>query len=117
MTTPQPLIAADGTPLCQASCPHFEHHTNWQAGSECKVVRERTYEGKPCRPAVAAMAAENERLRNALEGAIVDYDKCPYQMATDEIERLRLVSIPELPGFFYVLDREAVDAVCRREVK
>jgi hypothetical protein len=72
-----------------------------------------------CRQLLAAMERE-ARLRFALTGAVVDYDHCPYQMATTEIERLEehraLVTIAGVcRGFWYQLDAQAVDDAANKK--
>ena len=60
-----------------------------------------------------AAEKSNRDLRTALIGAIVDYDRIPYQLADDNIERLKTVTVGA--GWFdgrtsgYVLDVQAVD--------
>lgn len=62
---------------------------------------------------LAAAKTLIQKLETVLCGAIVGYDKCPYQMATGDIERLDRVSIPELPGSWYQLDVQAVSDIAK----
>ena len=64
---------------------------------------------------IVKLIAENARLRTALVGAWVDYDHLPYEMATEEYDRIETWIHWPYTVPLYLMDDQAVDDVATRE--